>query len=104
MNKTKKMMSGVAAALFAVSVTGCSESSARPAKPSDKGCDDWEFDKDTGTYYCDDSSSGHHGAYYYGGRYYNSKSALKKSSGFASYQKSYKSGIGSSSKGGSFGG
>lgn len=103
MNKTKKMLSGVAAVLLAVSVTGCSEDD-RPAEPSDKDCDDWEFDEDTGTYYCDDSRSGYYGSHYYGGRYYKSKSALTKASGFASYQKSYKSGIGSGSKGGYFGG
>jgi len=95
------MMAGVLTTAAMVSLTACSEE--RPAAPTGTDCDDWEWDNKTGTYYCDDNDSSHRGGYYYGGKYYSSKKALEKSKGYKSYSSSYKSGIGSGSKGG-FGG
>lgn len=107
MNKTKKMMMGVLSATLVTSLAGCGTN--RPAEPTDVYCDDWEWDNDTGTYYCDDydsSSSGSSGSsrsYYHGGKMYSSKSELTSSSSYQSYYTNYKSGIGSGTKGG-FGG
>ncbi|WP_042352946.1 hypothetical protein [Bacillus massiliigorillae] len=147
MKKTKKMMAGVVATLMAVSVTACNnqeegqnnydEKNAaknRPAEPTDVSCGDWDWDDDTGTYYCDDRRSSNFGMYYLMGQMFNSRSALTSSSKYKTYRqsyrpntkneeyssgsggggsysgsgsssenKSYKSGIGSGSKGG-FGG
>jgi uncharacterized lipoprotein YehR (DUF1307 family) len=105
MSKTKKMMAGVLTTALMTSLVACgSTDQARPAKPKDKSCDKWKWDEDTQTYYCSDSSS-HSGAYYHGGRYYGSKKQLTSSSAYKSFKSSssYKSGIGSGSKGG-FGG
>ncbi len=98
MNKTKKMMAGVFASLMSVSVVGCS-SSDRPPEPTDTSCGDWDWDEETGTYYCDDSSSRSYGHYFYNGNSYSSKSMLNRDSSYISY----KSGIGSGSEG-SYGG
>lgn len=95
------MMVGVLAAAAMVSLSACSEE--RPAAPKGTDCDDWEWDEDTGTYYCDDDRSSYRGGYYYGGHHYSSKKALQSSKAYKSYSASYKSGIGSGSKGG-FGG
>ncbi|WP_110114732.1 hypothetical protein [Bacillus sp. CGMCC 1.16541] len=104
MNHTKKMMTGVLAAIMATSLVGCGSGTAeRPQEPEDDECDKWKFDEETGTYYCDDSSSTRAGHFFYGGRYFSNKSALKSDSSFKSYQSQYKSGIGSGTKGG-FGG
>jgi uncharacterized lipoprotein YehR (DUF1307 family) len=102
LSKTKKMMSGVVATLMAVSVAGCGNEEGLPPVP-DADCDDWEWDSETGTWYCDDEYSSHHGMYYFGKRFYKSKSLLKQANGFNSHLNSYKSGIGSGTKG-SFGG
>ncbi|MFB2347366.1 MULTISPECIES: hypothetical protein [Priestia] len=107
MSKTKKMMAGVLTTALMTSLVACgSTDQARPAKPKDKSCDKWKWDEDTQTYYCSDSSSSSHsGSYYHGGRYYGSKKQLTSSSAYKSFKSSssYKSGIGSGSKGG-FGG
>ncbi len=69
-------MSGVLTAALISSLTACSGD--RPPKPSDTNCGDWDWDDETGTYYCDDDHSsygGHH--YYHGGSYYSSKDSLK---------------------------
>ncbi|MGG3913815.1 hypothetical protein [Rossellomorea vietnamensis] len=102
MNKTKKMMAGVAASVMAISVTGCGNQDL-PPEPTDVDCDDWEWDDDSGTYYCDDNRSPHFGYFWFAGRMFKNKSNLKNFSKYKSYSKSYKSGIGSGSKGG-FGG
>ena len=94
------MMAGVMASLMSVTVAGCSSSSSElPAEPNDSSCRDWDWDEETGTYYCDDSSSRSYGHYYYAGKKFLSKSALSQDSSYASY----KSGIGSGTKG-SYGG
>ncbi|TMU83902.1 hypothetical protein FGG79_17245 [Bacillus sp. BHET2] len=102
MNKTKKMMAGVAASVMAISVTGCGNQDL-PPEPTDVDCDDWDWDDESGTYYCDDDRSSNFGYYYFAGRMFKNKSKLKNFSSYKSYSKSYKSGIGSGSKGG-FGG
>lgn len=101
MNKTKKMMTGVLTAALVTSLAACGQD--RPPKPTGYDCDDWDWDKETGTYYCDDSRSSYHGSYYHGGSFYSNKKTLKSSSIYQSYSKQYKSGIGSGTKGG-FGG
>ncbi|MFC3886202.1 hypothetical protein ACFOU2_23025 [Bacillus songklensis] len=101
MDKTKKMMTGVLAAALATSMTACGQD--RPPKPTGYDCDDWDWDKETRTYYCDDDSSSYYRSYYHGGTFYSSKNKLKSSSGYKSYYSQYKAGIGSGTKGG-FGG
>ena len=118
MNKTKKLMAGVATSVMALGMTGCGQNeyepsnSSLPAEPTEYDCDDWEWDENEATYYCDDSRSSHFGAYYLFGTMFSNKSALRKSpnysSNFNKYNNvqsggGYKSGIGSGSKGG-FGG
>lgn len=100
MNKTKKMMSGVVATLMAVSVVGCSNqdevsddtsiNNDRPPEPTDVSCSDWDWDDETGTYYCDDRRSSNFGMYYLMGSLFNSKSALRSSSQYKSYQQGYR--------------
>jgi len=102
MKKTKIMMTGVLAAATLASLAACGEERGYSA-PTGTDCDDWEWDKSTGTYYCDDNQSSHSGSYYYGGRYYSSKNSLQESADYKTYSANYKSGIGSGSKGG-FGG
>jgi hypothetical protein len=128
MKKTAKLMAGVTTTIMALGLSGCSSTtSSLPPEPSEYECDDWEWDDDEGTYYCDDSRSSHFGAYYLMGSMFSNKSALHKSSNYSSHSStyknsrntnssstnksttssgssgSYKSGIGSGSKGG-FGG
>jgi hypothetical protein len=95
------MMAGVLTAALAASLTACGQN--RPPEPTGYGCGDWDWDKETGTYYCDDSRSAYHGSYYHGGSFYSNKQALKGSPVYQSYSSQYKSGIGSGTKGG-FGG
>ncbi len=76
--------------------------------PDDPSCDTWDWDDDDGVWECDDYDSPHYGAYYLGGSYFASKSALKKSSSYKSYQSSSdfkggKSGFSKGSSGGSGG-
>jgi hypothetical protein len=110
MNKTKKMMIGVLAALMAVSTSACNNDESLPPLPDDPDCDEWEWDAETGTYVCDDDDSTHYRHHYYGGSYYSSKRKLKTSPSYKSYQQSAefkaraKSGIGSGTKGRFFGG
>lgn len=115
MRRTKKMMAGVIATLVtSVTVAGCSsddevEVSERPPEPTDVDCNDWDWDDETGTYYCDDRNSSHFGMYYFMSKMFSSKSSLKASSGYKNYKSNYKpsssssvkpkSGIGSGSKG-----
>jgi hypothetical protein len=146
MNKTKKMMAGVATSIMALGLVGCTQnefdtslnnvdgteddysttSTSLPPEPTEYECDDWDWDENEGTYYCDDSRSSHFGAYYLLGTMFNNKSALHSSSNYSNHaskyqstkssktnttrptsggtsSNSYKSGIGSGSKGG-FGG
>lgn len=95
-------MTGVLAAAALVSLSACGDE-PRYAEPTGTDCDDWDWDKKTGTYYCDDNNSTHSGRYYHGGTYYNSRKALQESATYKSYATNYKSGIGSGYKGG-FGG
>lgn len=114
MNKTKKLMAGVATSVMAFSMSGCGQnqydSATLPPEPTEYECDDWEWDDDEGTYYCDDRKSSHFGAYYLLGSMFSNRSALRSSPNYSSNlnqykntQSNYKSGIGSGSKGG-FGG
>ena len=96
------MMAGVLATAVVVTLSACGEEE-RADVPTGTDCDDWEWDSETGTYYCDDNNSPHSGGYYHGGRFYSSKKALQSSTSYQSYSSNYKSGIGSGSKGG-FGG
>jgi hypothetical protein len=103
MSKTKQLMAGVASSVFLLGMTGCSQNEALPEEPTGIDCDDWEWDDDEGTYYCDDTRSPHYGGYFFLGNMFSSKSAFKKSSGYSNHISSYKSGIGSGTTGG-FGG
>lgn len=118
MNKTKKLMVGVATSVMAIGLTGCGQdeyesNTTLPPEPTEYDCDDWEWDENEATYYCDDSRSSHFGAYYLFGNMFSNKSALRKSphysTNFNNYKNTqsstsgYKSGIGSGSKGGSGG-
>lgn len=103
MSKTKKLMAGVSTSVLALGMTGCSQNETYQDEPTGYDCDDWEWDDDEGTYYCDDTRSAHYGGYYFLGNMFSSKSAFKKSSGYSSHISNYKSGIGSGTKGG-FGG
>lgn len=79
--------------------------------PADSDCSYWEWDEETGTYYCEDMDSSYANHYFYGGHYYANQHALISNPNYQSsksnYQSisssSYKSGIGSGSPGG-FGG
>jgi hypothetical protein len=103
-SKTKKLLTGAAASIFAVGLTGCSDPNL-PPPPEGTDCNDYEWDKDLGVWECDDNDSRYYGHFFYGGRLYTSKSSLLQSSSYKSYKSSssYKSGFGSSSNG-SFGG
>jgi uncharacterized lipoprotein YehR (DUF1307 family) len=119
MNKTKKLMAGVATSVMAFSMSGCGQnqyesSTTLPPEPTEYDCDDWEWDDNEGTYYCDDRKSSHFGAFFLLGSMFSNRSALRNSPNYASnlskYKNAqsgsssgYKSGIGSGSKGG-FGG
>lgn len=95
-------------------MTGCGANTANlPTKPTEANCNDWDYDEKTGTYQCDDTHSNYRGHYFYGGSYYNTASALMASNAYkngvtsgkiAPNQSTSKSGFGSGSKGGSFGG
>ncbi|MCP1145121.1 hypothetical protein [Lysinibacillus endophyticus] len=100
LNNTKKMMIGVLSVSL-VTLTACGENGT--PEPTGYDCDDWDWDKETGTYYCDDDNSSYARSYYHGGAFYKSKNELKNSSSYQSYYSNYKSGIGSGIKGG-FGG
>ncbi|HWO76756.1 MAG TPA: hypothetical protein VNM69_12775 [Bacillus sp. (in: firmicutes)] len=102
MEKTKKLMAGVVASIMTVSMAGCNNDPTYAA-PTGTDCDDWDWDDESGTYYCDDDDSRYYGGYYYGGRYFSKKSDLNNFSSYKSYYNNYKSGIGSGSRGG-FGG
>ncbi len=98
--KTQKIMIGITTTALSLGLVGCASNSANlPPKPTDKNCDDWEWDDDKGVWACEDSSSSHNGHYYYGGHYYNNKNSLLKSHGYKSYKKSssFKGGIKASS-------
>ena len=108
MGKTKQLMTGVVTSVLAIGMTGCGQDQTLPEEPTGYECDDWEWDDEEGTYFCDDQRSSHFGSYFLLGSLFSSKSALRNSSGYSkhksSYQSSgYKSGIGSGTKGG-FGG
>lgn len=122
MKKTNKLMKGVLATAGLITITttmaACESpgnSVAKPPKPKDSTCKNWDWEEDLGVWECDDKKSSYHGGYYYGGTYYSNSSALKSSSGYQSYSKSSsfagkstsissgKSGVGSGSKGGSTG-
>lgn len=95
MGKTRKIMLGVTTVLT-MGLVGCGSSTAElPAKPTDRACDDWDWDDDQGVWVCDDHDSTHHGSYFYGGRYYKNKNALLMSTDYTNYKNS------SSFKGGS---
>lgn len=101
LSKTKKMMMGALSAATVASLSACG--SERPEEPIGYECDDWEWDKDTGAYYCDDDDSTYARGYYHGGGFYKSKKELQNNKAYQSYYTNYKSGIGSGTKGG-FGG
>lgn len=123
MKTSKKILSGLSAAVLSASLAACGtdepEQAARPEEPTGYECDDWEWDEDAESYYCDDKRSSHFGSYFLLGRLFSSRSALTNSSTYKNYKSnggasssirnggsgsnSSKSGIGSGSKGG-FGG
>lgn len=102
MSKTKKLIAGAVTAAVAIGFVSCSKDDT-PDEPTGYDCDDWDWDADEGTYYCDDNRSTHYGSYYLLGRLFANKGALKSSSIYKSHMSTYKSGIGSGTKGG-FGG
>ncbi|MFD1738105.1 aminotransferase yhxA [Bacillus salitolerans] len=83
--KTKKLLSGITAAIVIGGLTGCQNA---PEPPSDPDCDDWEWEEDDGVYECEQYSSSYYGHYYYGGRYYRNKTDLFKSSAYQKYKSS----------------
>jgi hypothetical protein len=107
MNKTKRMMVGVATSVMALGLVGCTQNefdtsldnyddtntvkTSLPPEPTEYECDDWDWDENEGTYYCDDSRSSHFGAYYLLGSMFNNKSALHNSSNYSSHSSKYKS-------------
>lgn len=120
MKKQTKILSGLSAAVLTASLAACgsdTQEATLPEEPTGYECDDWEWDAETESYYCDDERSTHFGSYYLLGRLFNSKSSLKSSSSYKTYQANggvsgsvsngssgtSKSGLGSGSKGG-FGG
>ncbi|MCA1064847.1 hypothetical protein QTG56_24885 (plasmid) [Rossellomorea sp. AcN35-11] len=111
--KTKKLLTGISAAVISLTLTGCGQQQQAylPDQP-DIDCDDLEFDHELGVWECDDYDSDFFGYYYLNGKPFKSKSALKSSSSYKTHKSSStyksvksssKSGFGSSSKGG-FGG
>jgi hypothetical protein len=103
-SKTKKLLTGAVASIFAVGLTGCS-SQDLPPLPEGTDCNDWEWDNDSGVWECDDNDSRYYGHFFYGGKLFKNKRSLLHSSSYKSYQSSstFKGGFGASSKGG-FGG
>lgn len=64
MEKTKKLMTGISTTALTLSLAGCGTSAnSLPPKPTDKGCDDWDWSEEDGVWQCDESGSGHHGYY-----------------------------------------
>ncbi|RHB49414.1 hypothetical protein [Exiguobacterium sp. AM39-5BH] len=121
MKTSKKILSGMSAAVLTASLAACgtdeTEQATLPEEPTGYECDDWEWDEETESYYCDDRRSPHFGSFFLLGALFNSKSALKKSSAYKTYRSNggassitpnksnsgSKSGLGSGSRGG-FGG
>lgn len=122
MKTSKKILSGLSAAVLTTSLAACgdngNEEAYLPEEPTGYECDDWDWDDVTESYYCDDDRSPHFGSYFLLGSLFRSKSALKNSSTYKSYKSNGgatgsvsnksnsgtpKSGLGSGSKGG-FGG
>lgn len=103
-SKTKKLITGAVASIFAVGLTGCSDPGL-PPPPDNLECNDYEWDDDLGVWECDDYDSRYYGHFFYGGKVFSSKSSLLKSQTYKSYKSSssFRGGFGSSSKGG-FGG
>ncbi|HYK75314.1 MAG TPA: hypothetical protein VEV44_19635 [Pseudoneobacillus sp.] len=102
--KTKKLLTGAVASLFAVGLTGCNNPDL-PPPPEGTDCNDYDWNDDLGVWECDDYDSRHYGHYFYGGGFYSNRSSLFQSKSYKSYKSSssFKGGFGSSSKGG-FGG
>ena len=67
-------MSGVLTAALVSSLAACGGD--RPPKPVGTDCGDWEWDRESGTYYCDDNNSSYGGHYYSGGSYYSNKNKI----------------------------
>ena len=91
MSKTQKLMAGVTTSVMALGLSGCGQNQSEtttsmPSEPTEYECDDWEWDDEEGTYYCDDRNSTHFGGYYFLGNMFSNKSALRKSSGYSSFQ------------------
>lgn len=121
MNTSKKILSGLSAAVLTASLAACgtdeTEQAMLPEEPTGYECDDWEWDDETESYYCDDRRSPHFGSFFLLGSLFNSKSALKNSSTYKNYRSNggassitpkrsnpgSNSGLGSGSRGG-FGG
>jgi hypothetical protein len=103
-SKTKKLLAGASASIFAVGLAGCNDPDL-PPPPENTDCNDYEWDDDLGVWECDDYDSRHYGHFFYGGNIFKSKSSLLQSQSYKSYKSSssFKGGFGSSSKGG-FGG
>lgn len=93
MNLTQKAMLGVSAVAMATALTGCGQSTTypRPAPPTDKQCNDWDWNSKEGVYQCDDSSSSYYHHYYYGNSYFPTRSALQKNSAYSTYKSSISS-------------
>ena len=122
MKTSKKILSGLSVAVLTTSLAACGEDeyeeAALPEEPTGYECDDWDWDDETESYYCDDDRSPHYGSYFLLGSLFRSKNGLKSSSSYKTYKAnggatgsvskgsnsgSSKSGLGSGSKGG-FGG
>ncbi|MFL9650249.1 MULTISPECIES: hypothetical protein [Exiguobacterium] len=121
MKTSKKILSGLSAAVLTASLAACgtdeTEQATLPEEPTGYECDDWDWDDETESYYCDDDRSPHFGSFFLLGSLFNSKSALKNSSAYKNYRSNggasnitpnksnsgSNSGLGSGSKGG-FGG
>lgn len=92
MKNTKKMMNGVIATLLAGTLAGCYYD-----EEQSPDCEDWDWDPEKEEFVCDDDE----------GRGSSGKSYYKKNGSMDSkkeFQGKAKSGIGSGTKGGFFGG
>lgn len=101
MKQSKKLTAGLSVTFLASALAACG--SDLPDEPTGYECNDWEWDYETETYYCDDYDSPHYKKYFLAKKLYPSKSSLKQSTKYNDYVKSGKSGLGSGVKGGSGG-
>lgn len=93
LNMKKNVLKGIIAtaslAALSIGMVGCSadDSSNLPPKPTDKSCNDWQWNDSLGVWQCKDTNSVHNGNFYYHG-YFGDENSLKSNSNYQSYTKS----------------